>query len=408
MSEINVRKRGQKWQYQFEAAKIKGKRKQITKSGFNTKKEALESGIKALAEYNNSGLHFEPSEISVSDYLDYWMEQYCKNNLLTTTYSSYEKKIRLHIKPHIGNYKLRSLTSAILQDFINLKFNEGYSRNSLSVIKGILVSSLNYAVTVLNFIKYNPMLSVKQPLARAIPNIPTRNKNRIVLSDNFIKKLFERFPEGHPAYIELLLGYTCGLRLGEAFAVDIEKDIDYKEKYLTINHQVQLINGYWTLVPPKYGSTRKIKLDNFTFEKIKHIRQKHLKSKLYYGEFYKQLKINSKNQLNTQNGNSINLLSTRDDGSYIQPRIMQNVGRVVHYQLYNDKDYISKEEFEKYDFHSLRHKHATMLSENGANIKDIQKRLGHKNIETTLQTYAHDTDKMQENTANIVNENIVI
>ena len=55
MSEINVRKRGQKWQYQFEAAKIEGKRKQITKSGFNTKKEALEAGIKALAEYNNSG-----------------------------------------------------------------------------------------------------------------------------------------------------------------------------------------------------------------------------------------------------------------------------------------------------------------------------------------------------------------
>lgn len=58
MSEINTRKRGQKWQYQFEAAKIGGKRKQITKSGFNTKKEALEAGIKALAEYNNSRITF--------------------------------------------------------------------------------------------------------------------------------------------------------------------------------------------------------------------------------------------------------------------------------------------------------------------------------------------------------------
>ena len=85
MSEINVRKRGQKWQYQFEAAKIEGKRKQITKSGFNTKKEALDAGVKALAEYNNSGLHFEPSEISMSDYLDYWLENYVELNLRTNT-----------------------------------------------------------------------------------------------------------------------------------------------------------------------------------------------------------------------------------------------------------------------------------------------------------------------------------
>ena len=44
MAELNTRKRNGKWEYRFEAAKIGGKRKQITKGGFKTKKECLEAG----------------------------------------------------------------------------------------------------------------------------------------------------------------------------------------------------------------------------------------------------------------------------------------------------------------------------------------------------------------------------
>lgn len=402
MSKINVRKRGKKWEYRIELAKIKGKRSQKSKSGFATQKEALEAGTKALAEYNNSGLYFVPSEMSLADYLDYWMQQYCKINLLENTYINYEKKIRIHIKPHLGSYKLSSLTSATLQDFINLKFNEGYSRNSLSVIKGILVSSLNYATTTLSFIKYNPMSSVRLPLTRAVPKIPTRIKNRLLLSDDFIKKLFKRFPRGHSAYIPLLLGYSCGLRLGEAFAIDLEKDIDYDKGIIYINHQVQHLNGRWTLTAPKYDSYRNIKLDQFTLKELKEAKKRHYQSIEFYGEYYTQLKINENNQLNYTEGEPIHLLCTQDNGKYNQPRIMQHVGRIVHYQLYDEKESIPKEEFEKYDFHSLRHKHATMLLEAGANVKDVQVRLGHRNIETTLQTYSHSSEKMQDNTVEIL------
>ena len=54
MGSVNVRKRGKVYQYQFEAASIDGKRKQITKSGFKTKKEAEIEGTKAYNEYNNT------------------------------------------------------------------------------------------------------------------------------------------------------------------------------------------------------------------------------------------------------------------------------------------------------------------------------------------------------------------
>lgn len=403
MSKVVVRKRGKSWEYRIELAKVKGKRNQKSKSGFKTQKEALIAGNEALNVYNSSGQFFSPKEISFSDYLDLWLEQYCKVHLLQSSYETYEKKINSYIRPVLGQYKLNSINASTIKEFLNEKFNEGFSSNTLAVIKGILVSSFNYAEVTLQFIKSNPASHITLQSNRATPETPSRKKERIALSNQFIKKLFERFPYGHPAYIELLLGYSCGLRLGEAFAIDLEKDLDLENGYLYVNHQVQILNDYWTLVEPKYQSYRKIKLDAFTNNILKEYTKKHFDSIPYYGKYYKQLLINEKHQLNYDVGLPIHLLSVRDDGSYIQPRIIQNVGRVVHYTLHNQNDNISEDEFKKFDFHCLRHTHATRLLEAGANPKDVQVRLGHKNIETTLQVYTHTTEKMENETASIFN-----
>ena len=78
---VNVRKRGKGYQYYFEIAPVDGKRKQQVKSGFKTKKEAEEAGIKAYNEYTQTGHSFTPATMSYSDYLDYWLENYCHVNL---------------------------------------------------------------------------------------------------------------------------------------------------------------------------------------------------------------------------------------------------------------------------------------------------------------------------------------
>lgn len=69
---INIRKRGNVYQYCFEAGKINGKRKQITKSGFRTKNEAYIAGVKAYDEYINGGVS-KDSQMSYADYLDYYI-----------------------------------------------------------------------------------------------------------------------------------------------------------------------------------------------------------------------------------------------------------------------------------------------------------------------------------------------
>ena len=103
MGQVNVKKRGKVYQYQFEIAKVNDKRKYINKSGFKTKAEAIEAGNKAYTEYLNAGVPFKECSISYSDYLDYWIEHYCKTNLKYNTIEAYKTLIKKYIKPSWGS-----------------------------------------------------------------------------------------------------------------------------------------------------------------------------------------------------------------------------------------------------------------------------------------------------------------
>lgn len=228
MSEITIRKRGKFWEYSFEGARVGDKRKRISKSGFRTKSEASATGVKA--EFNEAGLHFVPSEISFSDFLDYWMEAYCKTNLKQVTITNYEKKLRLHIKPALGQYKLKALTAPVLQKFINKKAEQNYSRITLSVIQGILTGSLSYAVRQ-EMIRYSPMANVTLPSPRNEQFKP-RTAPHVYIPPDRIDEMFSRFPEGTSTHIPMILGYNGGLRIGEAIAGAWE-DVNFEESTYT-------------------------------------------------------------------------------------------------------------------------------------------------------------------------------
>lgn len=80
----------------------------------------------------------------------------------------------------------------------------------------------------------------------------------------------------------------------------------------------------------------------------------------------------------------VNLICIAENGEYTSTDSFKYCSRIIH-----------KELLLAFDYHSLRHTHATLLIESGADIKDVQERLGHTNIQTTLQTYVHDTDTMK-------------
>lgn len=190
MVKVQIKKRGKYYQYTFEIAPQDGKRKWITKSGFKTKPEAEREGLKALNEYLETGHSFKPSEISYSDYLDYWIENYCKNNLRYNTIQTYTLLINKYIKPKIGKYKLSTITSVSLNSYITDIVNEfnhskSYCKNILKVVKG----SFRDACNLYGFIKYNPASSLRLPkinrYSEDVKHLYTKEEIDINLKDKF-------------------------------------------------------------------------------------------------------------------------------------------------------------------------------------------------------------------------------
>lgn len=60
-----------------------------------------------------------------------------------------------------------------------------------------------------------------------------------------------------------------------------------------------------------------------------------------------------------------------------------------------------KHQLHRITVHQMRHSHASMLFEAGANVKDVQERLGHADIKTTMNIYTHVTTTQREKTADM-------
>lgn len=399
MAKLNITKRGSKWQYSFEAAKVDGKRKRISKSGFDTKKEAMKAGTEALAEYNSSGLAFEPSNLSYSDYLDYWMKNYCEVNIKPSTVETYVGIIKNHIKPNLGFYKLSSLNPAILQEFINERYLNGYSKNYLSGFMGVLSGSLKYAVYPCGFIKENPMSYV------STPKFKHSNEDVKTITINQFNQIIERFPLGSSYYIQLMIGFHTGFRIGEVCALTWD-DIDFKNKTIEVNKAMRKIKGKWFITTPKTeSSNRVIKMGDTLMAALKKYKNLQSKNRLLYGEYYIQQYKDKDASLHSFSCNSdifipfdkIDLVCTKENGEMMTPDSFKYASRVINHSLNIP-----------FKFHYLRHTHATILIENGANMKYVQKRLGHAKLSTTMDTYSHVTQKMEDNSIDIFEKAIAI
>jgi site-specific recombinase XerD len=117
-------------------------------------------------------------------------------------------------------------------------------------------------------------------------------------------------------------------------------------------------------------------------------------ARAYFGDRYTRYYSTERKEItNNPTEREIRFVFVREDGTYITPRTMQHTSRIIHHNL-NIKDF---------DYHSLRHTHATVLLEKGAPLKYIQQRLGHKKIDVTVNVYQHLTEDLRKMGTDILN-----
>ncbi len=158
---INIRKRGNVYQYCFEAGKVNGKRKPITKSGFKTKNEAYTTGQKAYDEFIN-GVTTNECNMLYGDYLDYWMKEYFEINYKYSTAKRYKESFG-NIKEELGNYKLLVLTPYILNQALLKLYQSSSTKEALRNYQKVIKSSLRDVTYYFGFIKNNIACDLEIP-----------------------------------------------------------------------------------------------------------------------------------------------------------------------------------------------------------------------------------------------------
>lgn len=399
-----IRKRGKTWSYYFDGAMIDGKRNKIEKGGFRTQKEAQEARTAAMHKYSNTGRTFSPKEISVSDYLDYWLENAIKKNIdhgyTYRTYCDYESKIRLHLKPAFGIYRLSTFQYASdkIQEWVdNMKAN-GFSKSMVKNTLTCLQGALNYAIIPLKYIQSNPCIPVK--IGKMPVNMDAKAYAEYILSKKDYQEIVEHFPPSSYFNISLAVPYYMGTRIGETFAIDLLSDVNFKTHEVTINKQMQKEGHVWYMKPPKYDSYRTVKIGKTLEDALKEVIRNRKKNQMKFGgAFLKTYLMPNKSiaQIRadiTVMYQEIMPLCTKENGELVTPESFKYCARVIHYELGNAL----------FHSHSLRHTHGTILAENGVNPKTVMERLGHKDIATTLQTYTFNTELMQQKAVDVFEE----
>ena len=405
MSKINIRKRGNFYEYRIEIAKVDNKRQWLSKSGFRTKAEALESGSQAYTEYLNAGIPFKQCDLSYSDYLDYWLENYCMNNLKYNTIQTYKIIINKYLKKSIGKYKLSTITSVALNSFITdlvNKYNHSktYYKNILKVIKG----SFRDACNLYGFIKYNPALTLR------LPKIEEEfNNKRHYYTNEEIDKIIDRFKDNTTFVASFLTSCYTGMRTGEVFALTWE-DIDFEERIIHIKHSVydktRDDKGRWYIGTTKtISGTRDVYISTTLLEALKNFKKKQDYLKKIYGKkyiyYHKEEVTNSygkvietrivENKKGYKYDNNMDLVFVKSNGGYTGTDLIKYPFKIIRNEL----------GFKNCRFYDLRGSYATKILNNGIERREVADILGHKDVSTTENYYISSTSDTRKNATEV-------
>lgn len=332
-----------------------------TRRGFRTQREAR----LAIADLELNGLskpESEPQMIHTYEQIyNLWYEEY-KTTVKASTLLKTERVFKNHILPAFGNKPIQDIKPIDAQNQMNV-WHKKLVRASMVMNYAGLV--FDYAIRM-QLINMNPTKVIKKPVRKESVR---EDKDMNFYDKDELKKFMAALENNNNfrAFVYFRLLAFTGMRKGESLALKWS-DIDLEKQTLYINKAVsRSATGLYIQTPKTPSSIRRISIDDKTIAILK--------------EFKKE----------SPDG----LIFQSEDGGILSPAKPRKWYLVTMKKL--------PEDFKQISIHGFRHTHASLLFEAGASIKDVQSRLGHSDIQTTMDVYTHVSKTAKEQLANRFN-----
>lgn len=325
-------------------------------------------------------------EMRLEEVWNWYKNYYAPNKLRDTTFYNIKNMVEIKILPELGHLKIGQITTNRITMFLNdvsikkdketgkpLKPKQYYKDSYVQAIYSSLFRIFNVAISN-GWIKDNPCNNAIKPRKN-------RTAKKKPLEIEQIKDILNKTNEytTYNAIIQFQI-YT-GMRIGETLALKWD-DIDFKKREININKTVNFIKTDFIVGPPKTeNSYRTLGMNNAIYHLLKltkkeqNVRKRELKN-LYEDH---------------------NLVFSQVTGNYIYRTEINN--RLNTIKKGTDYEYIT--------VHFLRHANATLLLNNGVDLKIVSAHLGHNDIKTTANIYADVLKSQQQKVAQIIEFNLV-
>lgn len=354
---------------------MSGKQRFTTRRGFTSKKQAQVAASRLEVQVAENALA-SPTDYKFKEIYEEWFKQY-KPTVKEATWSTTKSLFDLHINPQLGELYVSKIDTMMCQRAME-KWSKTYP-SMVRLLRSYTIQIFDFAIR-LGFADKNPMMVIKAPKRTE----KTKNEDTLFYDKDelteFLKEAEELLAYKHFTFFRLLA--FSGIRKGEAFALAWD-DIDFTNKTLSISKTVtKKADGKNTIGSPKTKkSKRLISLDDDT---LRILRKWKLQQKTDFFKIGIPLEDNQ-------------LIFASPENKLPSVNTPTNWKNDFH-SRYKKKH---GKEFKKITTHGFRHTHASLLFEAGASIKEVQDRLGHSDIQTTMNIYTHVSKKIKDGTGDL-------
>ena len=334
-----------------------GVRRQTSRQGFRTKKEAEHALDEALTSLRN-GTMVGRTSMTVAEYLDDWLEGE-RLRLKETTWSSYETAIA-RIKANIGSLRVQNLTPRDVERlYLELAQSGGRGGKALAT-----KTVRNTHVVLRKALADAERLGLlgRNPATVARPPIPQRQEQQTWTSED-LRTFFASIADDRLQSLYVLLA-TTGMRRGEALGLRW-RDVDLDARELHVVQTLTTVRYTPVFSTPKTKRSRRIVyLDVQTVAALRARRRLQREERLRAGDAW---------------DSSLDLVFTDELGRPVHPdRITREFGAKA-----------KAAGLAQIRLHDLRHTYATLALKAGVHPKIVSDRLGHATVGVTLDLYSH-------------------